>query len=433
MTLTGSRTSILHRLFGGTLAAAVAVSLVLPAAAAAVPASARPASSNDATAPASASAATSSTAGAAVEPTSPLAVAVDEETLRFRRELAVRQAKLREFQNQLDQLDRDLEIAQEAYNASAERLSATREVLTETELDLSKARVAYEVQLDLLDSRAESIYRGGEFVVIDLLLDAKSVSDLIARIKFLNTLGMRDLDLAQHLASQRDLLEETAVRLRSQKAQAEALEFELKARQIEILLRVQERQTMVAAVQAEILDLMEAEAARRQEEQAELLLAILSGASDAGITIDPGSPVETALAYHGIPYLWGGETPAGFDCSGLVLYVFRQHGVRLPHYSGSQFLLGDKIGIGALKAGDVVFFGSPVHHVGIYVGGGYFLHAPRTGDFVKLSRLADRSDFAGARRYQWVARSGPIAGMVSESIADSGTVSGLALPVITTP
>ncbi len=115
-----------------------------------------------------------------------------------------------------------------------------------------------------------------------------------------------------------------------------------------------------------------------------------------------------------MPYLWGGEKPSGFDCSGLVLYVFRQHGVNLPHYSGSQFGLGEKVAAQRPAAGDVVFFGSPIHHVGIYVGGGYFIHAPRTGDFVKISKLADRSDFAGARRYPWQYRTAPIKGAVKD-------------------
>lgn len=143
---------------------------------------------------------------------------------------------------------------------------------------------------------------------------------------------------------------------------------------------------------------------------------ILSGANKAGIEVVPGSPVETALAYHGIPYLWGGATPSGFDCSGLVMYVFAQHGVSLPHYSRAQFALGEKIAPSALQPGDVVFFGSPVYHVGIYVGAGYFLHAPRTGDFVKLSKLADRTDYAGARRYDWSYRTGAIQGVSSDPL-----------------
>ena len=95
-----------------------------------------------------------------------------------------------------------------------------------------------------------------------------------------------------------------------------------------------------------------------------------------------------------------------------VLYVYR-YGVDLPHYSGSQFLLGTRVAPADLKPGDVVFFGSPIHHVGIYVGAGYFIHAPRTGDFVKVSPLAERTDFAGARRYDWQPRLDPPLGVES--------------------
>jgi cell wall-associated NlpC family hydrolase len=96
------------------------------------------------------------------------------------------------------------------------------------------------------------------------------------------------------------------------------------------------------------------------------------------------------------------------------MHVFAQHGVKLPHYSGAQFQLGEKVPPGDLRPGDVVFFGSPVYHVGMYVGAGYFIHAPRTGDYVKLSKLADRTDYAGARRYNWQYRTAPIKGAVTD-------------------
>ena len=140
--------------------------------------------------------------------------------------------------------------------------------------------------------------------------------------------------------------------------------------------------------------------------------------------------METALAYHGVPYLWGGATPAGLDCSGLVLYVFKQHGVDLPHYSGSQFQLGLHVDPSQIIAGDVVFFGSPVHHVGIYIGGGYFIHAPKTGDFVKISRLSDRSDLAGVRRYPWIPGVGRPLGMneLSPNVNHGAGVQGIYRP-----
>jgi cell wall-associated NlpC family hydrolase len=113
------------------------------------------------------------------------------------------------------------------------------------------------------------------------------------------------------------------------------------------------------------------------------------------------------MAYRGIPYKWGGASKAGFDCSGLVLYVFAQHGVKLPHHSATQALSGQKV-TGVLQPNDVVFFGSPIHHVGIYIGGGYYIHAPRTGDVVKISQLSGRRDLSAARRYNWDLRTGAI-------------------------
>ena len=93
------------------------------------------------------------------------------------------------------------------------------------------------------------------------------------------------------------------------------------------------------------------------------------------------------------------------------MYVYAQHGVTLPHYSGAQFLLGQKVDYADLQPGDLVFFGSPIHHVGMYIGGGYFIEAPHTGDFVKISPLAGRSNYAGARRYPWATRIGDPAGL----------------------
>lgn len=350
--------------------------------------------------------------------TSPIDVPVDAQTEEFRRKLAEQQARLDEFMAQLDALDRELALAAEAYNQAAERLAATQQKVAQNEVDLTDAQNAYAFQVELLNSRANAIYKQGAFASIEVLLDSKSLSDFIARVKFLNTIGLADAEVAKALKGQKELVEQTAEDLKNAAKQAEALEFEMKARQIEVMLRIQDRQAMLAAAQGDLLELLSAEAARRSNEESALLRQILAGANEAGIVVEPGSPVETALAYHGIPYLWGGETPAGFDCSGLVLYVFRQHGVELPHYSGSQFLLGEKVPPAALQPGDVVFFGSPIHHVGIYIGGGYYIHAPRTGDFVKISSLTGRDDYAGARRYNWVTRVGPPVGVTAPALTD---------------
>lgn len=345
---------------------------------------------------------------------SPIPEPTDQMTAEFRARLAAKQAELDELEAQLDELDRELAIAAEAYNKAVLDLEATTERLETTRADLADAELAYELQQDTLSDRARDIYRGGELSALDVLLGSKSISDFTARVRFLRAMGENDASIVAALAAQRDVIAEAQRAAEDDVLRARSLEFEMQARQIEVMLRIQEREALLASTQTELLELLDDLSEARQMAEAELLRDVLSGASKAGIVVEPGSPVETALAYHGVPYLRGGESPRGFDCSGLVLYVMRQHGVSLPHYSGAQFQLGEKVAPSALQPGDAVFFGSPVYHVGMYVGAGYFIHAPRTGDFVKLSRLAERKDYAGARRYDWEYRTSPVTGGVSD-------------------
>ena len=99
----------------------------------------------------------------------------------------------------------------------------------------------------------------------------------------------------------------------------------------------------------------------------------------------------------GKPYVWGAAGPSYFDCSGLVMYVYAQVGVSLPHNAAAQYGYGSPVSYGDLQPGDLVFF-EGLGHVGIYIGGGQFIHAPHTGDVVKISSLSDHGGYVGARR-----------------------------------
>ena len=99
--------------------------------------------------------------------------------------------------------------------------------------------------------------------------------------------------------------------------------------------------------------------------------------------------VNAAKAHLGLPYLYGGTSPStGFDCSGLTQYAFRQAGITIPRVSYEQAAAGRAVPYSQLRVGDLVAFNSPVSHVGIYVGNGQFIHSPRTGDVVKISKLS---------------------------------------------
>jgi cell wall-associated NlpC family hydrolase len=106
------------------------------------------------------------------------------------------------------------------------------------------------------------------------------------------------------------------------------------------------------------------------------------------------------MQYLGTPYVWGGMSPSGFDCSGFTSYVYAQAGVSLPHHAASQFSYGTPVSQDELAPGDLVFFDG-LGHVGIYIGAGQFIHSPHTGDVVKISSLYDSwyaSTWVGGRR-----------------------------------
>jgi cell wall-associated NlpC family hydrolase len=130
--------------------------------------------------------------------------------------------------------------------------------------------------------------------------------------------------------------------------------------------------------------------------------------------VSPASPhdvaaVKSVESFIGTPYQWGGAKPGGFDCSGLLQYVWGKQGVSIPRTTYQQWSAGQAVSKGALRPGDAVFFkGSDSRtangqvlpgHVGMYIGGGKFVEAPHTGSTVHISTLAGRTDFMGARRF----------------------------------
>ena len=135
-----------------------------------------------------------------------------------------------------------------------------------------------------------------------------------------------------------------------------------------------------------------------QEAAAGTLTYTVAGATVTAPNWGAKVAVWTALNQRGDPYSWGGSGPSSFDCSGLTSYSWRAAGITIPRTSSAQSTYGRYVTKSSLRAGDLVFFYSPVSHVAMYIGNGYIVHAPSSSDVVRVTKLGYMDSYAWARR-----------------------------------
>src|SRR4051794_27258118 len=299
---------------------------------------------------------------------------------------------------QLDQIDADL-------NSNARHL-----VVAQKSLNAAQVHIA---------ERLRALYvNGDQGGAVEILLGAENLDDLLGRLDMVQRVGDQDAKVLKDVKAFRKEVTERRERLKTAREDQARIVAQRAATKQSIESQLAQRQQMLAGIQSEIRQL-QAEEARRQAQlraQAEARLAAQqraastartaatelaagsfaasidssasadSAPSDSLIPAAPpaqyGGVVGLAMAELGKPYVWGAAGPNSFDCSGLVMYVYAKVGVSLPHNAAAMYSYGSPVAYGDLQAGDLVFF-SGLGHMGIYIGGGQFIHAPHTGDVVK--------------------------------------------------
>ncbi len=311
---------------------------------------------------------------------------------------ASKMERARAVKAQVEKLDERMEIASERYNAAAEKRAKLLAQKKKAAKKLAKVQKRTKVVQKHLNTRANSMYRTGPVGFTEVLLGAESFEEFATTWDVLKDINGEDADAIAELKVLRAEVKATHKEIAAKEKAAAGQVAVMRKNRNSIRSQLSERKRKLAGLEAEIRSLQAAEEARRSAAR-----TVASSNPSGGRRFPPPSRaprsevISVAKKYLGAPYRWGASGPNSFDCSGFTSFVYRQVGVSLPRVSRAQIHAGERVSRSDLKPGDLVFFGSPIHHVGIYVGGGTMIHSPRTGDVVRFASI-NRSNYAGASR-----------------------------------
>jgi cell wall-associated NlpC family hydrolase len=348
-------------------------------------------------------------------------------------QIRAQQAHAQSVLGQINQIGKNLESVVQQYDGAQLELQRVKVNLRQNEHQLRLARGNFKAAQKRIMSRVYSLYVNGAPSTLDVIAGAKSLSQVIARAESAQVLSGQDTALGEQALRYQRSVQQRERQLQQLKRRREATVASLAAKKQQINGALAQQKQLLASIHTTIHQLQVQEAQREQQlraaaqarlrqEAAQRAAAAQAAAAQAqapaqtppssGSSGTPPPPVtipvgnggaghpeaaQIALRYLGVPYVWGGASPSGFDCSGLVMYVYAQLGISLAHYTGAQWSETSPISSSQAQAGDLVFFNG-LSHVGIYIGGGQMVDAPHTGSVVRIDSIGGFGTIDGFRR-----------------------------------
>jgi cell wall-associated NlpC family hydrolase len=332
-----------------------------------------------------------------------------------------KQAQAQQVMGQLQHLSDSLERARSQYYASTQQLAKIQNDLRVNKHELKLAKHNLKRSERVIAQRLVSLYTSDQASTLEVVLGARSLDDMITRMDSAKSVTSLDAQVLSQVKTFRTAVKRNHELLAKARVAQQRVVSQRAAAKASIESQIGQTNSLLASIKGEIARIVAADAARQrqlaaaaqqrltlnrvtQAQSQDTIIGATAIAPESLTVVAPPSThsgaADAALGQLGTPYVWAGSQPGGFDCSGLVMWAFAQVGVALPHSSYAQYGYGVPVSRDQLQPGDLVFFDG-LGHVGIYIGGDQFVHAPHTGDVVKISSLDEgwyASTFVGARR-----------------------------------
>jgi cell wall-associated NlpC family hydrolase len=296
-------------------------------------------------------------------------------------------AKLGELAKKNEQLTELLNKAKIDVTQAQDDAAAASRKAAQAQVTLRKAQKS-------LAAMVSAQYKAPTFSRTAAMLSSNSGQNYLETIQVLNLISDHQTDIARTAAAATDASRKAESAAKSAVAKAIAKRDDVNKQYDSLQGEISKYKSLLATLTAAQRVQYFSQNTAPPAQVAKVIAAPLPPTTSKGAA----AAVQAALSRQGMPYVWGAGGPSAFDCSGLTMWAWGQAGVGLPHQSADQQGMLPRVDRSQLQPGDLVFFGSPAYHVGMYIGGGMMVHAPTSGDVVKITSLANMSDYSGAGR-----------------------------------